>query len=799
MAAAAPLVAVNGVKIATNTLAYLDSKQVKETRGLISDLCRQFYNLGWVGGTGGSITIKVHDDCIPKPQQLIVMSPSGVQKERMLPEDMYILSPEGCIISSPTPKSNPHKPPKCSDCAPLFMKAYHMRNAGAVIHSHGMESCIVTMMNPGSKEFKITHMEMIKGIQGHGYYDELVVPIIENTAHERELTDSLAAAIEAYPKSTAVLVRNHGIYVWGDSWISTKTQAECYHYLFDAAIKLYQMGLDWSTPTHGPIKAPKAILRSGGSVAVSARMGTDGEQEPFRRCIVLDIEGTTTPISFVSEVLFPYARENVGRHLSATYESTETQGDIKLLRAQVQDDLEKGIAGAVPIPPDNEGKEEVVAALVANVEAMIKADRKITSLKQLQGHIWRTGYKNKELQGVVFADVPSALERWHNSGIKVYIYSSGSRLAQRLIFGNTNFGDLRKYLSGFFDTTIGNKRESRSYVEINESVGVDNPSEILFVTDVYEEATAAKAAGLEVIISVRPGNGPLPENHGFKTHYNTLPSVARSLIGEGLLFTGLFPSFLSVRINFVVGLGEEQIPSMVITSKHQDRENPSPLNSPSSHGSNSLTTTNGGTHLPITRSDPNNPYPTTTFVTADTFSFKQVVQMLTGSSETLSRQHPHQQQSPNPQDHLLPPLTTNSKSFPIPPIKNPPKKQGFKLYERRNILRNGLMISPLTVAANLGGGNFSPRKLVPEILSPSLLDFPSLMLSPVTPLTPVDPFDNKGSPSTAESNSMVEEEQKAIAEKGFYLHPSPRSVPELPQLLPLFPVTSPRVSEVSQF
>ncbi|KAF5730682.1 bifunctional methylthioribulose-1-phosphate dehydratase/enolase-phosphatase E1 [Tripterygium wilfordii] len=250
-------------------------------------------------------------------------------------------------------------------------------------------------------------MEMIKGIQGHGYYDELVVPIIENTAYENELTDSLAKAIEAYPKTTAVLVRNHGIYVWGDSWISAKTQ--------------------------------------------------------------------------------------------------------------VQDDLEKGVNGAVPIPPDHAGKEEVIGALVANVEAMINADRKITALKQLQGHIWRTGYENNELEGVVFDDVPEALEKWHALGKKVYIYSSGSRLAQRLIFGNTNYGDLRKYLSGFFDTTVGNKKEARSYIEISESLGVDKPSEILFVTDVLQEAVAAKAAGLEVIISIRPGNVLLPENHGFKT------------------------------------------------------------------------------------------------------------------------------------------------------------------------------------------------------------------------------------------------------------------------------------------
>ncbi|KAG7534127.1 Methylthioribulose-1-phosphate dehydratase [Arabidopsis thaliana x Arabidopsis arenosa] len=499
--------------------AYLEGKEVKETSSLVTELCRHFYTQGWVSGTGGSITMKVHDASIPKPEQLIVMSPSGVQKERMQPEDMYILSANGSIISTPSPKPYPNKPPKCTDCAPLFMKAYEMRNAGAVIHSHGMESCLVTMLNPQAKEFRITHMEMIKGIQGHGYYDELVVPIIENTAYENELTDSLTKAIEAYPKATAVLVRNHGVYIWGDSWIHAKTQAECYHYLFDAAIKLHQLGLDAATPDHGPIRR---TMHSQNQIStkLSVKSGVKDSQNEIewpRRCIVLDIEGTTTPITFVTDVLFPYARENVGKHLNLTYDTPETQEDIKLLRAQVEEDLRQGVTGAVPIPHADEGKEKVIAAVVSNVEAMIRADRKITALKELQGHIWRTGFESNELKSVVFEDVADALEKWHSSGIKVYIYSSGSRLAQKLLFGNTDYGDLRKYLSGFFDTTIGNKKESKSYKEITETLGMDDPSEILFVTDVYQEATAAKAAGLEAIISIRPGNAPLPENHGFKT------------------------------------------------------------------------------------------------------------------------------------------------------------------------------------------------------------------------------------------------------------------------------------------
>ncbi|KAL5205056.1 hypothetical protein ABZP36_009927 [Zizania latifolia] len=408
-----------GTAAAAASEAYLESDAVREARELVAELCRHFYAQGWVTGTGGSITVKANDPALPLAERLIVMSPSGVQKERMVPEDMYVMSADGKVLSSPVSKPWPYKPPKCTDCAPLFMK--------------------------------ITHMEMIKGIKGHGYHDELVIPIIENTPYEYELTDSLAEAIAAYPKATAVLVRNHGIYVWGDSWINAKTQAECYHYLFDAAIRLYQLGIDWTTSEHGPInnaKRPRSIVSPDIPNGCHAA-------KPSKHFVVLDIEGTTTPISFVTDVMFPYARDNVRKHLTSTYDSDETKEDIKLLRIQVEEDLKNGIVGSVPIPPDDASKEEVINSLVANVESMIKADRKITSLKQLQGHIWRTGFESKELQGVVFEDVPEVLKHWHASGTKVYIYSSGSREAQRLLFGNTTYGDLRKYLYGFFDTTTG--------------------------------------------------------------------------------------------------------------------------------------------------------------------------------------------------------------------------------------------------------------------------------------------------------------------------------------------------------
>ncbi|KAL5997683.1 hypothetical protein ACLOJK_008613 [Asimina triloba] len=227
--------------------------------------------------------------------------------------------------------------------------------------------------------------------------------------------------------------------------------------------------------------------------------------------------------------------------------------------------------------------------------------------------------------------------------------------------------------------------------------------------------------------------------------------------------------------------------SMENPSMPLDKDNPSIIqtspNTSNTSSSGSGSSSNGIPLAPktITRAD-NAPYPTT-FIQADTSSFKHVVQMLTGSSETTSKQ---------PSKPLDPSKTS------IPPIKTGPKKPAFKLYERRNSSLKSFKISPLMPGFHAAGCNspttFSPRK-PPEILSPSTLDFPSLVLSPVTPLIP-DPFNR---PMVMLDSSGVAAEERAIAEKGFYLHPSPITTPRdcEPQLLPLFPTTSPRVASDS--
>jgi len=213
------------------------SLPAEHPRQLIPELCKQFYDLGWVTGTGGGISVRHGDE--------IYIAPSGVQKERIKPEDIFIIDIKERVLSSP-PEG---KKLKLSECTPLFMNAYTMRDAGAVIHSHSKSAVLATLIYSGS-EFVITHQEMIKGImKGNSgtrfrYDDKLIVPIIENTPFEKDLKDRMASAMEDYPDTCAVLVRRHGVYVWGETWDKAKTMAECFDYLFDIAVQMKFLGLD---------------------------------------------------------------------------------------------------------------------------------------------------------------------------------------------------------------------------------------------------------------------------------------------------------------------------------------------------------------------------------------------------------------------------------------------------------------------------------------------------------------------------------------------------------------------------
>jgi len=206
------------------------------------------------------------------------------------------------------------------------------------------------------------------------------------------------------------------------------------------------------------------------------------------RAIVTDIEGTTSSISFVKDVLFPYARKRLPAFI-------ETHAD----RPEVQHWLHEAAKEAGLIEAS---RQEVIELLLG----WIDQDRKSTALKALQGMIWEEGYVSGEYRAHVYPDVAARLHAWRADGLHLYVYSSGSVPAQRLFFRYSDAGDLTPMFAGYFDTETGPKREAASYSKIAEAIG-ERPEHILFLSDIVEELDAAQAAGLQTGWLVR---APLP-------------------------------------------------------------------------------------------------------------------------------------------------------------------------------------------------------------------------------------------------------------------------------------------------
>ncbi len=204
---------------------------------LVCELCRNFYALGWASGTGGGIAIRGADG--------IYVAPSGVQKERIEPADVFVLDAgrldRACVLRAPADASL-----RISECQPLFFNAFRDRDAGAALHSHSLWPVLAARLaapDGGPGVLRLRGFEMLKGLRGKGCFDEVAIPIIANTAREAELTDSMAAAMRAHPDVDAVIVAGHGIYVWGRDWVRAKTQAECLDWLCRAVVESHRLGL----------------------------------------------------------------------------------------------------------------------------------------------------------------------------------------------------------------------------------------------------------------------------------------------------------------------------------------------------------------------------------------------------------------------------------------------------------------------------------------------------------------------------------------------------------------------------
>jgi enolase-phosphatase E1 len=218
--------------------------------------------------------------------------------------------------------------------------------------------------------------------------------------------------------------------------------------------------------------------------------------------ILLDIEGTTTPVEFVYKVLFPFAQQHAKEFIQQHRESADVRADIAALRVEYLADMESGNG-----PPswEDDAADLRVDSVTAYVHWQMKQDRKSTALKSLQGKIWEAGYLSGRLLGQVYEDVPPAFARWRKQQKKIYIYSSGSVLAQKLLFAHTTQGDLSGHISDYFDTTTGGKKAWASYQTIAEKIAL-SADKILFLSDVTAELDAARKAGMQTRLCVRPGN-----------------------------------------------------------------------------------------------------------------------------------------------------------------------------------------------------------------------------------------------------------------------------------------------------
>ncbi|MET4675098.1 MULTISPECIES: acireductone synthase [unclassified Luteibacter] len=203
------------------------------------------------------------------------------------------------------------------------------------------------------------------------------------------------------------------------------------------------------------------------------------------RAVLTDIEGTTSSIDFVKDVLFPYARQ----HLPAYVETHTDEPEVQHWLHEAA--KEAGIVEAT--------RGEIIDLLIR----WIDEDRKSTALKALQGMIWREGYESGVYTSHMYPEVAARLRAWHAQGLQLYVYSSGSVPAQKLLFGFTEYGDLTPLFSGYFDTQTGPKRETASYRDIAGAIGLP-PAQVLFLSDIREELDAAREAGMRTIQLVRP-------------------------------------------------------------------------------------------------------------------------------------------------------------------------------------------------------------------------------------------------------------------------------------------------------
>ena len=439
----------------------------KELSRAMADIHRR----GWCDGTGGNFS------CVLQRQPLqLLMAPSGVAKGSVAAEQLIVVNDQAQVERGEG---------RASAETLLHLAIVEATDAGAVLHTHSQAGTLLSQRvgRHGAAELVLQDLEMLKGLDGITTHATAVaVPVLPNDQDLVRLSAAAQPLLRSAPHG--LLIAGHGLYAWGKDLAAAQRHLEILEFLLEQRWR--ELLLD---PTD---LSPRQIA------GVSH--------------VLLDIEGTTCPVSFVAEVLFPYAAGQLPVFLEAEQQRPDVQELIEQVKRSWQLDAEATEAG---IP------WEESSSVVPYLQWLIRQDRKVTALKDLQGLIWQQGYAHGKLHGPLFVDVAPALRRWSLQGLQLAVYSSGSIQAQQLLYGNSNAGDLRPLFRGWYDTRSGNKLESRSYQTIAADLGVA-AERILFISDAIGELEAAHQAGMQVLFSDREGNpsrdaGPFERITSFST------------------------------------------------------------------------------------------------------------------------------------------------------------------------------------------------------------------------------------------------------------------------------------------
>ena len=422
---------------------------------------------GWCDGTGGNFSAVLQRE----PLRLL-MAPSGVDKGSVAPEALIVVDARGAVVRGEG---------KASAETQLHLALVETCGAGAVLHTHSQAGTLLSQHYAPSRDGGVAHLslqglEMLKGLEGIATHTSSVgIPVLANDQDLRRLRTVAEPHLHQAPHG--LLIAGHGLYAWGRDLPTAHRHLEILEFLLEQ---------HWRQLLLQALSLPR--LQSEAMANQVRRQGVTH--------VLLDIEGTTCPVSFVSSTLFPYAAEQ----LEAFLDSHRNDPTVKTLLGEVE------AAWHQDADPEAQAlRQQGEIDVLHYLQWLIRRDRKLTPLKDLQGLVWEQGYRSGALTGPLFGDVPSALRSWHGAGLVLAVYSSGSVAAQRLIYGHSNDGDLRPLFSHWFDTRIGPKQIPKSYATIADQLGVA-PEQVLFVSDALTECQAAATAGMQVVFSDREGN-----------------------------------------------------------------------------------------------------------------------------------------------------------------------------------------------------------------------------------------------------------------------------------------------------